>query len=483
MEPNGLSPIEGPAQSQADLTAVIEPPVPGAELDISQMTRDQIAAKIEEDSDFAAKVASGKLKIPPEAPAPGEEPPAQPAEIPQQNMDPAAIPELSPEQIAAGDIPIPAQEPPAEPGQEPPAEAEILNFQIPKADMDGYSTPGEAIKANRHANAKIDTQDQIIAARDQVILDLNSKLESMKSQAPQPPPVAAVPAISEPPQGEDGEPDIYDPAYLKSIGKTADAMKILQEEVKDLKDEVKSERQKTAAEKAMQSHFGELSEFQALNPEFATNVPIEKVNKDYQSFIRNLGAAVGTDGSTDQNMRVVNAYLHDSSEQGDNLRATAESRGVDLPEDFDNYSRLLQVSSTRSQYSRQGPSGNPEPISLEEAKNLIYGRTVQDEPVANPEPEQPASPPPGQPGAPAIPNPPAPNMGTGLAEREQYAIVVPPGSTGPDQTLESLTSDQQAALLDTPPAELQRNPQKLKLVNEIYKRLGQPPLNPFGQNI
>ena len=490
MEPTGLSPEEGLAPSQADPNAVAvqEPPAANGEIDVAQMTPEQIGERIESDKDFAAKVAndpdfvkkmSGAVPASPAVqPDQNPAPPEPELNPPQQNMDPNVAPAQEP---APGDTPITAPDPALEPNKDAPAEENILNFQIPKADMEGYSTPGEIIKANRHANAKIDTQEQIISGQVQAISDLNSKLEAA-NQAPQPKPEPAPAATIEPPLDDDGEPDIYDPEYLKSIGKTAKTMKSLQEEVKTLRDDFKSQKQVKAMEKATQETFKELSDFQGLNPGFETNDPIEKVNKEYMAFIRNLGHLMGTDGSPEQNMRYVGAYLSDSSESGDQLRATAESRGVTLPADFENYSKLLQMNNARTQYQRTGPNGNPEPISLQEAKNLMYGQSENLEPAQNPELESPAPQVPVQPGAPANPNPAPPNMAAALAERDQYASTVPPGATGPDKTLDSLSTEEQSALLDTPDRELQENPQKLALVNQIYKRLGQPALNPFGQN-
>lgn len=476
--------VEG--QDPTATQTVPEPAAPPAEKDISQMTVQEIDAKIDADADFAAKVASGELKIPDFGQQPPAQPPAQPEQPPAQpdNVDPSQqpVPAQTPAP-AAGDTPTPPAQQPAAPAEPP----KILKFEVPESDMEGYKTPGEAVKAKRHADKKIAFQEtqiselsDTVAQKDQVIADLNKKLEAATKQKPPAQQSRKVPAqdptqpAQAPAEGEDAEPDIYDPEYLKSIGRTAKEVQDLKKSMDAINNRMTESEKKNELKAAMSKEFKDIATFQGQHTDLQTKKPIEVINAEYKAFVRDVGRLAGTDGSQVQNMSAVQMFLHEDSPQAEQLRKLADDNGISLPDDFENYSKVINIRNTRYQYMRKNSQGQDEPITLEQAHQLLYGPSAT-------RPTPPAPPAQPQPGAQPPAGPPAGNMEQALNERGQYAAQVPPGASGPDMSLDALDANQQAALLDTPAEVLRANPTKLKLVNEFYAKLGMPPLNPFGQ--
>lgn len=451
---------------EAQVEEQVDKPDAGV-FDVTGMTEEQIGDRIETDAAFAKAFMEDRITR--KDPAPATSPEAEPEAAAPDAGDPGDETPAA-EDTPASDAPQ-APEPKAEEaGAEPDKVFTIKKGELPQ----GFDTPGKVFKSVLEKEKYIQSQKGIIEARENRIRELEDQIRSGKP--------SGKPAAAEEPQPdlEDEEIDdakLYDPAFMKEKLKEISR---LRREVKDANARVDSVLQETNEQKTINKTLLSLKEFQAQHAVLKTERPLDVIDQEYKDFVEKIAVLTGTTQNSYEALTQVNVYLNDKTTAGDELRKAAEDNGVALPAEFDTYLKILNIRDTaRKGAFTDQQTGKPRPFTLEEAFRLTYPDLYSQaarSPGVGPKPT--AQPKPGA-------RKPSQADLERLAEEQRggAATDIPPSMSGKSVNVDDLSEAEVNVLMDLSPAQLRANPGKLKLLNEVYRRMGMPAVNVYGTQV
>jgi len=435
--------------------------------DVTGMTDDQIGERIDNDAAFAKAFMEDRITRKEPAPAAGSE-----AEI-EAGVDPNTG-DPGDGQPAAEETPASPEEPAPEPRTEVPGGEADKVFTIKKGELpEGFDTPGKVFKSVLEKEKYIQSQKEIIQTREGRIRELEEQIRGGKPSGQS---AAERPAQ---PSAEDEEIDdakLYDPVWMKEQLKE---IKRLRKDLAEAKASVNEVIQDNQAQKTVNKTILSLKEFQKQHQVLNTTRPLDVIDQEYKEFVEKIAVLTGTTQDQREALTQVNVFLNDKGEAGNSLRKAAEENGVALPEEFDSYLKILNIRDTARRGTFTDPqTGEQRPFTLEEAYRMTYPDLY-----ANPQAsvgQKPTATPP-KPGA----RRPTQAELEKLAERQRSgsATDIPPSMSGKSVTVDDLTEAEIDVLMAMTPAQMRANPNKVKLLNEVYKRMDIPPVNPYGTQV
>lgn len=384
----------------------------------SSLTDDEIRKRIDTDYEFAKQITSGKIVFQNEEPPVPEAPPAAPI----ASAQPIATITPAPEKT----------------------EPEDKLFTLRKSQLGRYRNPNELLKGHGEAQKFINKQKTTIE-------ELNKKIADLQKQAP----IVSHETV------EPLNPDIYDPEVLtgtvneiKALKENVKSFESLREELNSLKQEREQEKTKLAERQRIESTFSTLKKIQEETG-IRTTKSIDEIDSEWASFIKNLGELSGTDGSSESNMATYNLYVEGVGDDAEELRATAKANGIELPKELDKYSSVQKVYREHARYKELNPKITIKQVIniLKESGELegIEMETVQPKPTPKPQ-YDPAK------------------IARAMQDRIDAATTLPAETSGTVMS-QNLSVEEMTAYLNIPERELNKDPLKRKMVDDILQRL------------
>lgn len=414
--------------------------IPEAVADITGLTEEQIGERIEKDEVFAKAYAQNKI-VDKGTKAPGEED-ATPV-VAQTPSDPV---------VPAVEKEVPVSVPP---------QGEHV-FTIKAGELPaGFDTPGKVFKSLLDKQTYIEHVHNQNRQQTQRIQELERQLEEKEKEKQE---------HARQVENEDiDESKLYDPEYLKEQFKALNELKRTKAELDELKSKMNQKEEKEKADEATAGEFKALNDFQQRFPAFQTKRSIAELDAEYANLVSNIAKLTGS-ATQQEALKYVNTFLNDKGESGETLRAAAAKSNVATP-DLNELSPYLKLMTVRQK-------ALDKQLTMEDAFKLTYTDMYVQSFAKPPKQDDP-------------PRPPTPQeIQTREREKQRLeaakiaaerAAEVPPGSSGTSESVDDLSDQQIDELFSLKPHQLRAEPHKIKLLNDIYRKLGQPPLNINGQ--
>jgi hypothetical protein len=413
----------------------------------AQMTEQEIDARIETDANFRQKVNSGEIDLQKLLKTPGE---AEPTPADQ-----------GPEGAAAAAA----------------KEDEVLKIEVRKSELEGLKSPGELVKSWKESQAhiqRLETENLQFRTQGKATVEKLKDLETrinaqvdarLKAAEKENLSGAAAPGAG----ADDEDLSVYDPKKLREVSQTT---KEISDRLKQIEERLNQKEQVESQSSEYNETMDSLTHFQNDHPELKTSRPLSEINREYGVFIEKLANLAGVaDRPMEEKIALVRSYVSNATTEDKQIRDVADRAGIKLPDEFNTLNALLSVRTAQQRLAHYDSNSKQAiPFTIDEAYNHLVanGRLKIEKSAANGKPN------------PAQPTDPAERAKVLAAARKQLedtAPDIPPGASGSPATIDNLSYDEQMKLLDTPTEELRSNPAKLKMVNDILKRLEMKPLS------
>lgn len=429
--------------------------VAAVEADVTGLSEQDIAERIDNDASFAKAYMEGRIK---------------------DNSEPKSEGEVDAE--AEAEVQTPTDQP-SEGGAEPEPKANQATedepiFTIKRGELpEGFDTPGKVFKSHAAKQEYIERIQNQVSQRDSRITQLEAELRAereakAKADAEQ---VSAAETVD----NEIEEEKLYDPEYMKSQLKRIQKMDSLEKELNDLKKVVSDRDAKEVRKESVQRELKQLQAFQSQYPVLRTSKSFQEIDSEYSEFVEGIKAITGVE-DTQEALKYVTVYLNDKGEDGNNLRAAAARANVKAPDELDPYLKVMRIRETAQRVVNIDPvTKQPMQLSLEEAFRMTYPElyvrsgSTQQPPTKKPvtEAERKAA----EQEAQRI---------AALNLQNETATDIKPSDSGTGETVDDLSDEQIDELFNMTPEQLRANPRKKKLLDDVYKRLKMPALSVTG---
>jgi hypothetical protein len=461
-----------------------EKPVEGQNADVLtlepqtvEMTREELESKIGSDLKFANDYLEGRIKV--ESTDPDKQEPEAPK---PESVKPEPAP-----QAAVTPVPAPAAATPvsSEKKDEKPVETDDGKFVVEFEDGRklAYKSKNEALKAIREKENYILRQKNMLDELKGRERELSDKLKILESQKPQPPQALKTEA---PAPKTDKATEVLDPldpdyhnqlqakheaqeqriAQLEAeLKKDRDEWKQYQADLKKRDEDRKLEEQQ---KQALQEHYSEANLFVGRHPEFKLDKPINVINDEYRSFLKDLGMLAGSDGSQSQNLAIFELYLDESNEKGKAWKAEAEKVGIRPPAELDNYFKVLNLFKSRDGFKKKDAvTGKEVPFTLEETYRYLQSQNADQVPAIPPAADPQANQPQKSEQVPISPRAQAFAAADALAK--QVASDLPAGKGSAPVDISQMSQQQLEEVLDWPLSVPRSDPVKRAIWEAAFK--------------
>jgi len=441
-----------------------------AEPEVIEMTEQELAHRIDTDPEFASAYLNGDVtledleKAEPDAPAPATEPLSAPAE--KDPVTPASAPQTP--------------EPVSKEGTVATTDDGKFVVEFEDGSKLTYKSKPEALKALREKENYIRRAKTMLNESRTRELQLSERIKQLEKSSPSTPPQpVAAPKVEGKVEAKATEVlDPFDPDYQKKL---ADKVSAQEEMIRRLEkryddDKIVLEVEKAEAKQreerqtAMKANYSEANLFASRHPELKLDRPVDVIDQEYKSFLDELGRLSGTDGSTRQNVAIMDIFMDEVSEHGKKLRAEAAKIGLRPPENLDSFFRVLYIADQRKKLQKSDPdTGKLVPFTFEETYRYLQAQNGEPAPVSPP----PETPIPESKSTPMSPR--AQAIAAAEEQKRRVATDIHPGSSGQPVDFSQMSQEQLGAIMDIKPEILKKDPQKRALWEGVFRFLKMEP--------
>jgi hypothetical protein len=162
-------------------------------------------------------------------------------------------------------------------------------------------------------------------------------------------------------------------AQIQNLSKEIES---LRSGVTKVSNEFQTTQAQTRKVEATHGEFDEIESFRARNKNlFASDREIFNIESDYIAFLGTVASVIGQDGVyvkgtntiRKEVLEAVGEYQRGTSDNGRRLQQELQARGVGIPEDIEDLTRVYKIREFRSKYAERSPDGKLFPISYDQA--------------------------------------------------------------------------------------------------------------------